>query len=107
MVGKNLIFSIAGCDKREETPDNFLVRKPRGDAAPRAIDRVEAHSPVTNMDLEPIAVMLQFVRPARSTRWLLGDDWLARMDESSGRIQGPAARATQTKQHSADIGQGT
>jgi hypothetical protein len=38
------------------------------------------------MDLQPVAIMLQFVRPAWSTRGLLGDDWLARMNEGDGRI---------------------
>jgi hypothetical protein len=36
--------------------------------------------------LKPIAIMLQFVRPARSSWRLLGDDWLTRMDESNRRI---------------------
>src|SRR5262249_32927956 len=47
---------------------------------------VEPHPSVAHMNLEAIAVMLQLVRPARSTRWLLGDDWLTRMNESSGRV---------------------
>jgi hypothetical protein len=38
------------------------------------------------MDLQPVAVVLQLVRPARSRWWLLGDDWLARMNEGGGRI---------------------
>src|SRR5262245_29704621 len=56
-----------------------------------AVDGVEAHPPISNMDLEPIAIVLQFVRPARSRRRLLGGDWLTRMDESGWRIKGPAA----------------
>jgi hypothetical protein len=38
------------------------------------------------MDLQPVAIMLQFVRPARPARRLLGDDWLERMNESSRRV---------------------
>jgi hypothetical protein len=30
--------------------------------------------------------MLEFVRPARATCGLLGDDWLTRMNESGRRI---------------------
>jgi hypothetical protein len=48
----------------------------------RTIDCVEPHPAIPDMDLQPIAVMLQLVRPARSTWRLLGDDWLARMNES-------------------------
>jgi hypothetical protein len=51
-----------------------------------AVDCVEAHPPIANMDLEPIAVMLQFVRPTRPGGWLLGDDWLTRMNESGRRV---------------------
>jgi hypothetical protein len=38
------------------------------------------------MDLQPIAIMLQLVRPTRTGRRFLSDDWLTRMDESSRRI---------------------
>jgi hypothetical protein len=41
------------------------------------------------MDLQPIAVMLELVRPARPTWRLLGDDRLARMNEGGRRILGP------------------
>src|SRR5262245_53150924 len=51
-----------------------------------AIDCVEPHTTVTHMDLKPVTVMLQFMRPIRPRRWLLGDTRLAGMDESSGRI---------------------
>jgi hypothetical protein len=34
------------------------------------------------MNLEPVAVVLQFVRPAGTAGRLLGDDWLTRMNES-------------------------
>src|SRR5262245_22804334 len=30
----------------------------------RAVDRVETHPSITDMDLQPVAIMLQFVRPA-------------------------------------------
>jgi hypothetical protein len=40
------------------------------------------------MDLQPIAIMLQLVRPARPTRGLLGDNWLARMNESGWAFNG-------------------
>ena len=35
------------------------------------VHRVEAHATVANMDLQSIAVMLQLMRPARTTRWPL------------------------------------
>jgi len=54
------------------------------------------------MDLQPIAIVLQLVRPAWPGRRLLGDDWLARVDECGGRITGPTAGVT--PQHAADIG---
>jgi len=38
------------------------------------------------MNLKPIAIVLQLMRPARAAWWLLGDDWLTGMDESGGRI---------------------
>jgi hypothetical protein len=34
------------------------------------------------VDLQPIAVMLQLMRPAGARRRLLGDDWLARVNVS-------------------------
>jgi hypothetical protein len=37
-------------------------------------------------DVQPISVMLQLVRPTRPDRRLLGDDWLAGMDESGRRV---------------------
>src|SRR5262249_38683731 len=54
--------------------------------------------------LEPIAVIFQLMRPTWPGGRLLGDDWLARMNESGRRIQWPAARITHTLQHAADIG---
>src|SRR5262245_18208444 len=57
----------------------------------RAVDCVEPHPSVSNMDLQPIAVVLQLMRPAWSSWRLLGNDWLAWMNESSGRIERPAA----------------
>src|SRR4029450_8548405 len=66
-----------------------------------AIHREQAHTTIANMDLQPIAVMLQFLPPTRPTWRLLGDDWLTRMNESGRRVHGPAARAT--PQHARDI----
>jgi hypothetical protein len=43
---------------------------------------VEAHSSVANMDPRPIAVVLEFVRPARPGGRLFGDDWLTWTNES-------------------------
>jgi hypothetical protein len=43
--------------------------------------------------------MLQFMRPARPSWGLLGDDWLARMNETGRRVYWPAARVTHTPQH--------
>jgi hypothetical protein len=41
---------------------------------------------IAEVNLKPIAVMLQLMRPARASWGLLGDDWLTRMDESGRRI---------------------
>jgi hypothetical protein len=60
---------------------------------------------LADVDLQPVAVMFQFMRPARANWGLLGDDWLARMDESGRRIDRPAARVTHTPQHAGDIGE--
>jgi len=57
------------------------------------------------VDLQPIAVMLQLMRPARTAGRLLGDDWLAGMDESSRRVRlgvehffcGPSRKGTSQK----------
>jgi hypothetical protein len=40
----------------------------------------------TDMGLQPVAIMLQFVRVARPGGRLLGDDWLTGMDESGWRV---------------------
>ena len=50
------------------------------------VHRVQTDPPIAHMDLESVPVMLQLVRPASTARRLLGDDWLARMDESSRRV---------------------
>src|SRR5262245_33290647 len=66
------------------------------------IDGEETNPTISDMDLQPIAVMFQLMRPARAGWRLLGDDWLTRMDESSRRrIEWPAARVT--PQHGVDI----
>jgi hypothetical protein len=39
----------------------------------------------TDMGLQPVAIMLQFVRAASPGGRLLGDDWLIRMEESGWR----------------------
>jgi hypothetical protein len=46
------------------------------------------------VDLQPIAVMLQLMRPARSGWRPVRNDRAARMDEGGGRIPGPTARVT-------------
>jgi hypothetical protein len=38
------------------------------------------------MDVKPITVMLQLVRPARPQGRLFGDDWLTLMDENGWRV---------------------
>src|SRR6476620_416221 len=68
----------------------------------RPVHRVEPHPAIPDMYLQAIAVVLQLVRPARSSWGLFGDDWLAGMDESSRRFRWPAARTTQY--HAANIG---
>ena len=43
------------------------------------------------MYLQPVAVMLQLMRPAGAGWGLLGDDWLAGMNESGRRVDRPVA----------------
>src|SRR5262245_35300304 len=51
---------------------------------PRFIELIHQENPWPR---STVAVMLQFVRPARASRILLGDNRLARMDESRKRVQ--------------------
>ena len=51
-----------------------------------SVHGVEPHPAIPDMDLQPVAVMLQLMRPARSRWGLLGDDWLARMNEGGRRL---------------------
>ena len=57
-----------------------------------AIHRVESHPPVADMDLQPIAVMLEFMRPAGFIRWTFSNRRSARGDEGGRRVFGPATR---------------
>src|SRR5262245_2701439 len=66
-----------------------------------SVHRVETHATVTDVDLQPIAVMLQLVRPTRTGGRRLSDSRLTWMDKGSRRAQRPAARVT--PQHAADI----
>ena len=81
-----------------------------GSAPPPVVQRHGRHRsaprwcwPSSAASLVPITrlVMLQLVRPARSRWGLLGDNRLARMNESSRRVRWPAARVT--RKHSGDI----
>ena len=63
------------------------------------IHRIEAHPPVADMDLQPIAVMFEFMRPAGALRGPLGDSWTTWVDEGSRYALRPTARATHTPQH--------
>jgi hypothetical protein len=47
--------------------------------------------------------MLQLMRPVRASWGLLGDDWLARMNESGRGVDRPATTKT-TQYNAADIG---
>jgi hypothetical protein len=51
-----------------------------------AVDGVQPHPTVADMDVKPITVMLQLVRPARPEGRLFGDDWLTLMDENGWRV---------------------
>src|SRR4029450_1578238 len=51
-----------------------------------SIDRLKPPPTTAAMDLQPITVMLQLMRPTRPVWRPLGDDWLARMNESGGRV---------------------
>ena len=85
----------------QPNPDNLSVKNCVAFDMCRSIDNhriafrpvgsvhgVEAHPAIADMDLQPVAVMLQLMRPARSRWGLLGDGWLARVNESSRRIDG-------------------
>ena len=93
-------------------PDNFSVKNGRA-LNPRhvlddqrvalrpirAIHCVEAHPAITNVDLQPIAIVLQLMRPARPRGWLGGDARLTGMNEGSRRVERPASGTTHTLQH--------
>ena len=51
-----------------------------------SVHRVELYPAIADMDLQPIAVMLQLVRPPRTGWRFLRDSRLTGMDESSRRI---------------------
>src|SRR6476660_9272294 len=51
------------------------------------------------MDLQPIAVVLQLVRPPRPGGRLGGDGRLTGMNEGSRRVERPASGTTHTRQH--------
>src|SRR5262249_9316103 len=68
-----------------------------------AVDGVEPHSTVTNVDLQPIAIMFQLVRPTRSAWRSTGYGGTTGNNESGGRVSRPTARITHTLQHVADI----
>src|SRR3974390_376913 len=63
------------------------------------VHRIETHPPIAEMDLQPIAVMLEFMRPAGALRGLLGDSWTTWMDEVSRDALRPPTRGTHTPQH--------
>jgi hypothetical protein len=67
----------------------------------RAVDRVEPNASIADMDLQPIAIVLQLMRPTGATRRLRHDYGTAGMNESGRRVDRPATRVT--RQHAADI----
>jgi len=62
---------------------------------------VEFHSAIADVNLEPVAVMLQLMHPACTARWPRGDRRTAGQNETGRPIPGPAARGT--LQHGSDI----
>src|SRR5262249_23625988 len=88
-------------NQRRTKPSRFLHDTRIAFGPIISVHRVETHPTIADVNLQPIAVMLQLVRPARPRRRLLGDDWLAWMDEGGRRIEGPTARIT--LQHGEDI----
>jgi hypothetical protein len=52
----------------------------------RAVDRVEPNASIADMDLQPIAIVLQLMRPTGATRRLRHDYGTAGMNESSGAL---------------------
>jgi hypothetical protein len=55
------------------------------------IHRVKAHAAVTDVDLQPVPIVLQFVHPAITARWLNSDGRTAGLGEGSRRVYWPAA----------------
>ena len=51
-----------------------------------AVHCVEAYASVADVDLKSVAVVLQFVRPARSAWWLVGDTRQTGMHETGRGI---------------------
>ena len=62
-----------------------------------AVHRIEPHPSIADVDLQPIAVVLQLMRPARPGRGLDGDYRLTGMNESSRRVYWSAAGTTQSR----------
>jgi hypothetical protein len=56
-----------------------------------SVHRVEPHPSIADVNLQSVTVMLQFVNPARTAGWALGDDRTARMNETGRRIGWPPA----------------
>src|SRR5262245_23143735 len=54
----------------------------------RPVSPIHRESPpaIPHMDLQPVAVMLQLMRPAKAAWRLLGDDRLTRMNECNRRV---------------------
>jgi hypothetical protein len=62
----------------------------------RPVHRVEPHPAVAGVDLQPVAIVLEFVHPAGTGGWPLGYFRLARRNETSRHLPRPAARGTPT-----------
>src|SRR5262245_46479345 len=71
---EDLVHAIEVLNSWLRRPPMFMMR---------GVARCEPlHPSFANIDLQPIAIMVKLVRPARSTWGLLGDDWMTRMDHS-------------------------
>ena len=64
------------------------------------IHRIEPHAVIADVNLQPIAIVLEFVHPARASGGLVGDGRPTRMNETGRRIDRPPERTTR---HCADI----
>jgi hypothetical protein len=65
---------------------------PKADSAVQlggSVHREQPHPPVANVDLQPVAIVFEFMHPALATRRALRDGRTAGMDEGGGGVFRP------------------